>query len=266
MIGKTWLWAGVAAILSGGCIAPGYEGVKLAREAGPTCHVPQAERNQVYLFAVTGNTPAETQALDKFCDGISAGGYAKVASGPSVYAGWMLDEMRRIHRENTRAVFVVAGLDSAAALGVKMVEKALAVGIPIQGVVVVDAKDRTPPPNYGIPTLMVGTGAAAPGRWNVESLAVPAPGKLGLPAEIRTIEQVVQLLNEIAIHNPAPSPPISEGEVAYPFAADVLLTVEPKTDSEWSFLFDQPGGVTRAIDEPLPPRTTPTRDNTANRN
>jgi hypothetical protein len=258
MTGRIWLPLTVLAILgnASGCITAGYDGAKLAREAGPKCHVPLENRNEVYLFVMGGNNPRELMALDKFRQGVNAGGFAKVSTGSAVYLAWMSDEMKRIHREDPNAVFIIAGLDSSAAQGVKLCEKAIDAGIPIEGMVIVDASDKTPRPQRRVKTLIVGTSPVNLADPSVNSLVV-TPGQLGLPAEQRTISEVVELLNEIAIQLPQlPSnEPVSEW--TYPLARDVQISLEPRMGSEWDFLFDEPGGVTRAIDEPLPPRSTP---------
>ena len=257
MTGRIWFQLGVLAILgnASGCITAGYDGAKLAREAGPACHVPVENRNEVYLFVLGGNNPREVMALDKFRQGINAGGFAKVATGPSVYSAWMSGEIKRIHNEDPHAVFVIAGLDSSAALAVRLCEKAVDSGIPVEGMVIVDAADKTPKPMRRVRTLIVGTSTAHLADPSVSSLVL-APGQLGLPAEQRTISEVVELLNEIAIQIPQLPSNETSTERNYPLARDVQISLEPRMSSEWDFLFDQPGGVTRAIDEPLPPRAT----------
>lgn len=253
MTGRTWLCTSVVAMvaLASGCVATGHEGAKLAREAGPSCETPLENRNQVYVFVVGGNNPIEWMGLDKFREGLNARGFAKVATGPSVYSGWMASEMKRIHKEQPEAVFVIAGLDSAAEAAVKLSEKAAGDGIPMQGVVIVDASGKTPAPNVSARTLMVGANYGILTNTNAEHLVITAPGEMGLSAEPRTIGEVVAMLNEIAISNPPPPKPEAPLTSVYPFAPDIELTLDHKLDSEWSFLFDQPGGMTRKIDEPI---------------
>jgi hypothetical protein len=257
MTGRNWLLSGIVAtmIMTSGCITPGFEGARLAQEAGPTCDVPLANRNQVYVFVVGGNNPLEIMALDKFREGINSQGYAKVATGPSIYYLWMASELRRIHKEEPNAVFVIAGLDSSASTAAKLSEKAASEGIPIAGVVIVDPTGTTPKPQCGGRTLMVGATYSILTNSADESLVITAPGELGLAAEPRTIAEVAEMLNEIAVHNPTPPTYEPPSESSYPFAPDVLTTVEPKQNSEWSFLFDRPAGVTRAMNDPLPPKT-----------
>lgn len=261
MTGRIWLLSGVVATIlsSSGCITAGYDGARLAREAGPSCDIPVALREQVYVFAIGGNNPLEMMALDKFREGINAQGYAKVATGPVIYYWWMASEMRRIHSENPNAVFVVAGLDSFASVAVNLSEKASEEGIPVRGVVIVDASGKTPGPRGGLKTLMVGTGYGINADSSNETLVITVPQPLGLSGDSRTIDRVVQLLNEVAIGNPTPPVIEDHSNWSYRMAPDSFISLEARPDSEWDYMFDRPGGVTRPIDEPLPPRTpTPT--------
>jgi hypothetical protein len=264
MTGRTWLLSCVAATIFGasGCITPGYDGAKLARNAGPSCDIPLGQRNEVFVFVIGGNNPVEMMALDKFRQGLNANGFANVATGPSIYSGWMASEMKRIHEEKPNAVFAIAGLESAAGDAARVSEKANAEGIPIRGLVIVDATGKTPVPRRGLRTLMVGTSHINSANPGVESLVITNPGQLGLSAEYKTIDQVVQLLKEIALENPTPPNVESVSDSVYPFAPDVQISLEFKDSSEWEFMFDKPGGMTRGIDEPLQLRSPEAINNT----
>jgi hypothetical protein len=242
MIGRNWLLFGVLATILGttGCITAGYEGAKLAREAGPECDIPLTQRNQVYIFVIGGNNPLESTDMDEFRRDLNKHGFAKVATGPAIYYSWMLSEMRRIHSEETNAVFVVAGLDSSASTAVKLSDKVTAEGIPILGVVIADPSGQTEGPRSGLRALFVGRGGS-PGTIN--------------STESRQSE-VVQFLNEVAMKNPLPYNNDVVSEWRYPFATDTLTSIEPKNDSEWGFMFDRVGGVTRGIADPVPSQTT----------
>jgi hypothetical protein len=264
MAGRNWLLGGVLATICGssGCVIEGYEGARLARDAGISCDIPVGQRNLVYVFVLGGNNPIESSALDRFRQGLNAQGYAKVATGPSIFYWWMASEMKRIHREDPNAVFVIAGLDSSASLAVKLSEKVTAEGVPIDAVVIVDPSGKTSGPSNGSKTLVVSAGYGNAAKTDAQSLVITAPGQLGLTGDQRTIDGVVNLLNEIALQNPLPNHEAASAWV-YPFATDSPISLDPKPDSEWSFMFDRVGSVTRAIDEPLPPRaSTPSTSGT----
>jgi len=259
MTGKNLLFVGVwASIFSTtGCVIPGYEGARLAEQAGPECEIPLTQRNQVYTFVVGGNNPKESTAMDKFRQGLNAKGYANVATGPSIYAWWMIGEMRRIHSETPNVVFIVVGLDSSASPAVKLSEKAAREGLPVHGVVIADPTGKTSGPGGGLRTLILGTNNKSAGSQE-------ASDERNLTADPKNIADVVQLLNEVASRNPLPLNNDVVSEWVYPYAADTMISVEPKSNSEWDFMFDSVGGVTRGIADPLPPRTiAPTGNNTA---
>jgi hypothetical protein len=259
MTGRAPLSLGVLAIILGstGCITAGYDGARLARDAGPSCETPVANREQVYVFVLGGVNPVELAALDKFREGLNSRGFSKVATGPLPYYPWMVSELRRIHKENANAVFVIAGLDSSAGAAVKLSEKAESEGIPVRAVVIVDPSGKTEEPKTGVRTLNIGSSyAIQQPKANTETVVITTAGNLGLSAETRTLTEVARLLNEIAITNLPPIKTEVVSDCVYPFAPDVELVTEPRFDGEWSYMFDQPGGMIRPIDEPLDIRLT----------
>ena len=146
MIGKRWLVAGVVAILlvGSGCVSCGNKGFAAAREVGPECELPACQRNQVYVFAVSGMNPAGIVALDTLREELNRQGFAKVGTGQPVHAWWMAREMRRIRAQEPEAVFVLLGSESGAAVAAKLAERAAADGLPVAAVVYLDADARWP--------------------------------------------------------------------------------------------------------------------------
>jgi hypothetical protein len=261
MTGRNWLLLGVAATLfsTAGCILPGYEGARLSQKAGTECDIPLTQRNQVYVFVVGGDNPLESSTVDKFRRGLNEQGFANVATGPSIYYFWMAGEMKRIHSEIPNAVFVIAGLETSAPVAVKLSEKAAREGLPVCGVVIADPTGKTKGPEGGLRTLFVGT------NDNIvpDSLAVSDANKQRPSTDLPYVADVVPLLNEIAIKNPMPFNNEAVSDWVYPYATDTLTTLEPKPDSQWDFMFDRAGGVTRGIADPLPPRSSaPSTGNT----
>jgi hypothetical protein len=257
MARRIWLLWGALAITTtaSGCITQGYEGLKLAYDAGINSEIPVNRRNLVYIFVLGGDNPFDS-GIDGFRRGLNAQGYGKVATAPSIYYWWMADEMKRIHKENPNAVFVIAGLDSSASLAQKLSDKVSAEGVPVDGLVIVDPSGKTPSPRRGLRTIMVSTGFGITSNVDVESLVITTPGEHGLSGDQRTIVGVAQLLDEIALQNALPGKEEASAWV-YPFAVESPFSVNPKPDSEWSFMFDRPGGATRAIEDPVPILTQP---------
>ena len=145
MTRQRWVFAGIAAILlaGSGCVSCGHRGYQLARVAGTSCELPACQRNQVHVFAMSGLNPISVMALDGLAEELHRQGFAKVATGQTIHAGWMAREMRRIRNDESDAVFVVVGFESRAA-AVRLAEKAAAEGLPVSGVVVIDSKERRP--------------------------------------------------------------------------------------------------------------------------
>lgn len=253
MTGRRGLIAGVAAILLAGpgCVCCGNKGYGLAREAAPGCDVPDCQRNQVYVFAVSGVNPAGMIALDGFRKQLNRQGFAKVATGQVIHAWWMAHEMRRIRADDPNAVFVLVGSEAGGPTAVRLAEQAVGRGIPVGGVVLIDAEGKTPAPRNGVRTLTVGGGYGTASASGVESLAVPDAGRFTLPSDSRAVAAVTHLLNEVAA---ATALPPTEEVVGweYEHAPEPRPILDPSRSPEWVFLFDQPGGVTRPIGESAP--------------
>lgn len=252
MTGQRWLIAGIlASLMAGsGCVSCGSKGFGLARDAGPTCDLPECQRNQMYIFAVGGLNPAGAMALDSLRLKLNEQGFAKVASGQTIHTWWMTREMRRIHAEEPEAVFVIVGAESGGSSAAKLAEKALTEGLPVGAVVLLDAEGRTPASPPGVRTLTVG-GFGGATTAGTESVVVPDVGRYGLLTDPRTIEAVARVLNEVAATIPLPATQVV-AEWSYPHAPEMRPLVEMNTNPEWAFLFDEPGGATRAITDPLP--------------
>ncbi len=264
MIGRKWLLAGVVATIlsTSGCIIPGYDGVRLAQRVGPECEIPLAQRNQVYVFVVGGDNPLDTTSLEKFRRGLNSQGFANVATGPSIYFLWMASEMRRIHAENPTAMFVIAGLDMSAPVAVKLSEKAAKEGLPVYGVIVSESKAKTAGPRGDLRTLFLGNNSFVAN--SVTDLSgFDNSSQMNPATDPRNIAEVVQFLKEIASLSPLSINNDARSDWVYPFASDTLINTDVKGDSEWEFLFDHIGGVTRGIADPLPERRmAPTNGNT----
>jgi hypothetical protein len=267
MTGRNWLLSGIAATIfsAAGCIIPGYDGARLSQQAGPGCDIPLTQRNQVYVFVVGGDNPLESASVDQFREGLNAQGFANVATGPSIYFFWMSSEMRRIHKEIPNAVFVIAGLDWSVPVAVKLSEKAAKEGLPVFAVVIDDPTGKTAGPQGGLRTLFIGAKIKCNPDSSPDSIGVESIDQKSSGSGRHEITEVVQLLNEIAIKNPLPFNNEAVSDWEYPYATDTQITVAPKPGSQWNFMFDRVGGVTRSIADPAPqPSPAPsTGNNTA---
>jgi hypothetical protein len=251
MRGKRWLVAGVVAILlaAPGCVCCGNKSYAVAHEMGAECEVPTCQRNQVYVFAVSGMNPAGVVALDSLREELNRQGFAKVGTGQTIHAWWMAREMRRIRSHEPDAVFVIVGSEAGGPAAVGLAEKAKADGLPVAAVVLLDADGQTPPPAPSPGTRAIAIGAAAvPPAFGVESVAVPGVGRFDLPTDANTVATLTALLNDVA---QAGVPPTVEHVLGwwYPGAPPARPVVDPGHDPQWAFLFDDAGAVPSPLGE-----------------
>lgn len=245
MSGRSGLIAGVAGILlaGSGCVSCGNHSYGEAHEVGPDCEVPTCQRNQVYVFAVSGMNPLDMLALDALRGELARRGFAKVATGQAVHAGWMTREMRRIREEQPEAVFVLLGSEGGAVTAAKLAEQAVADGLPV-GAVVLVSRDPKPAPAVGN---------------NLRVEAVNGHGS-------EHAAGVATVLNEVAATTPLPVI-VERVGWDYPHAPEPRPEIEPR-DPNWSFLFDRGtpervvptgGGLVPAVaaSRPAPPAVVP---------
>src|SRR5262249_47687126 len=154
-------------------------------------------------FAVGGMNPAGARALDALRLKLNEQGFAKVATGPTVWTGWMAGEMRRIRAAEPDAVFVIVGADSGGLAAAKLAGKAVADGLPVAAVVILDPLGKTPAPGLGVRTLTVGGyGSGA------ESVSIPDATGYSLLTDPRAVEAVTRVLTEVAAGTPQPVPEV----------------------------------------------------------
>jgi hypothetical protein len=248
--------ATVVILLAGsGCETCGSKGFGVAYEAGPNCEVPTCQRNQVYVFAVCGVNPLESLALDHLREELNKQGFSKVASGHTVFAYSMASQMRQIHAENPDAAFIIIGSETGAPTAVRFAEKAVADGLPVAAFVLLDRDGHTALPNLGVRTIAIGGPGAATSATG-EAVVVAGTGRFTLASDMRTADVITRLLNEIAWT--IPQTVQVENEWSYPHTPPARPMLDPGPHVDWAFLFDEPGGVTRAINESAPVVTSTT--------
>ena len=245
-------------LTASGCMMCGHSGYHHAREAGPECELPVCQRSGVYIFAMSSLNPISVVALDGLREQLNRQGYAKVATGQTIHAGWMAREMKRIRDAEPEAQFIVIGFESAGPVAVRLAERAASEGLSVGGVVVIDSSGGVPPQSPSVRVLAVGAWEAA-GAETVETAQAPNVATHGLATDARTIEAVGGLLNEVAGLVPI-MPTVEVAEWSYPHAPPMREQGDPALAPEWSFLFDQYAAATvRPPNPPAPqPQTTPT--------
>lgn len=203
----------LGSLLAGpGCVCCGHQSYGAAHEIGPECDIPTCQRNQVYVFAVSGIKASSLLALDALREELAHQGYAKVATGSPVHYWWMARTMREIHKEEPNAVFVLLGAEDGGPTAQKLAEQAVADGLPVAKVVLINGDGKKPAKTtaeawaFAIPTTYLGS----------------VPG-------------VTAVLNEVALST-APLVTVTPAQWDYPHAPAPRPTLRAR-DEEWAFMF-----------------------------
>jgi len=85
----------------------------LQREGHP-CGAPQGSRNRVYVFLIHGVDPLDFANLCGVREHLLAEGYVKTYYGQFYCAPWFVHEIRRIHKDDPEARFVLLGFSLGA--------------------------------------------------------------------------------------------------------------------------------------------------------
>ncbi|MDB5313586.1 MAG: hypothetical protein JWO38_7788 [Gemmataceae bacterium] len=250
MTGKRWLIAvGLGALFAGsGCVSCGHQACKPVLDAGPNCEVPACDRRHVYTVLINGLTPGGPSGLEGLRDRLATHGYEKVYYGQLCHVWWMWQEMKRVHTEDPSARFVIIGYDFGSDSAAGLARDAVAKGIPVDAVVLLDPSGQPDPGTCPVRTVMLRctAGVAAP---HADGIALCGATHLTLPTHPRTVEIVCELLKESAAR--VEHPPYYEGpEMTYDGAPPRAMPLPgPGLTEDWFFLHDQPG--THAV--PLTP-------------
>jgi hypothetical protein len=251
MTGKQWLGAaGVVVLLVGsgsGCVTCCHQACKPVLDAGPTCELPIGNRQRAYAVLVNGMTPTCGAGLDGLRDKLAAQGFPKVYYGQLCHALWLAQEMRRVHKDEPDARFVVVGQDVGAPIAARIARDAIDDGLAVDALVLLDPSGNQDRVGFRLRTIVVSSGTGNTGVPHAETLVVPDAGHFTLPTHPVTVELMGDLMNETAGRVPTLLPvPVTEW--AYEFAPPARGTPAPgpEDDPAWHFLLDLPG-----------PKTTP---------
>jgi hypothetical protein len=243
MTGKAWLAAVSVGLLLGGsgCMTCCHQSAKVALEVGPTCDIPACDRQHVYAFLVNGITPALPTGLEGLRDRLADRGFVKTYYGQLCHAPWYYYEMKRLHRENPSARFVVVGYDFGCAAASALAADAVQAGVPVDAVVLLDPVGKQPMGGCATRTVLVRCGCGEPAP-HTESAAVPGANHFTLPAHPRTVDLVHDLLKESAVrvvHPEALDANVWGHEYAPP--PRDLAVPPPGFAPDWLFLHDHAG-------------------------
>lgn len=259
MTGKRWLVAaGVAVLLVGtgsGCVTCCHTTCKPAQEAGPTCELPLGNRQRTYAVLVNGAIPDCGYGLTGLRDKLAGQGFPKVYHGYACHGPWLAHEMRRVHKDEPGARFVVVGYDLGGPVAGRLARDAADAGIPVDALVLLDPSGDSDAIDRRVPMTIVMSGAGGGVPHPGETIVLPDAGHFTLPTHAAVVSLVCDLMTDTAGRIPTPGPvPVTEW--SYEFAPPPWSTPMPgpNDDPAWHFLLDLPGPKTPPL---VPPDAPP---------
>jgi hypothetical protein len=238
-----------ATTLSSGCLSfchpigsPPQDQVEYCRTLPPAC------RNHVYIFFVNGLDPLGYANFAGLRDYVQSLGFIKTYYGQVYHEATFAREIRRLHREDTLARFVIAGLNLGVDPARDLAEAVRPDGIFIDLLVTVGA-DSVGPPSGNVGRVVNLPSTDETGNGLDPDLSGT---RNGTTARRFTLATLAHELAAVAGEVPVPVP------TGQPAPAPVPGRAMPQADAphdEWDFLKPRPAGG-----EPPPPaspRKTP---------
>lgn len=256
MTGKRWAVLGLCVALLGSvgcaCCSPGV--CRRSVEAGPDCPVPLDARRHVYVFMVDSLVPGGSSGVDGLRDGLAAQGFMKVATGQVPHALWMRGEIRRIHADDPAARFVLVGFDVGGPVAERLAADAIAAGVPVDGVVLLDPRGSGDRTGGTLPRLAIFSGAMIEPGSTPNGAVIPEARHAALPSHPEAVASVGRFLTDVAARvEPGAVLPTTEPAFEHAPPPRAVSAPGPDAPAEWNFLLDVPG--THA--EPLAPVSAP---------
>lgn len=230
--------AAVGAALGGaGCVSCETRTARANWETAPAAEVSTADRRHVYAILVNGACPAGCASLEALRDSLADRGYAKAYFGQTAHVPWLAREMRAVAACDPGARFVVVGCDVSAPLAAHLARAAMADGLAVDAVVLLDPLLMSPTDGCPTRTVLVTSshGCAVP---HTERKVVTGATRLSLPGHPGTVDVVCDLLKESAARVEYP-PAVFD---APPTDGRLNRDVTPPANlpAEWLYLFDHP--------------------------
>jgi hypothetical protein len=250
---RFWAVGAVLAIVlaNTGCVTCCHDSYAKALHA-PDCELPPDCRSRVYVFLVHGVTPTTECGLSALRVKLAERGFAKVGEGELAGSFCIASEIKKIHKCEPEAKFVLVGYDLGGAAAVCLSRELLAKGIPVASVVLLDPMGPLPSDRCEIPTLLITSGTKTSTALHTHHVSVPDAKHHTLPAHPVTVESIVSLLSEIAA---AEIEPLIDPVPAWSYKhAPEMRPFVPPTGTEWDFLAEQgpPLPIDARAVQPLP--------------
>jgi hypothetical protein len=215
------------------------------------CHVvPKCARDHVYIFFIHGMDPLDYANLTGVRDYVQQLGFHKTYYGQMYHTPYFDHEIRRIHREDPEAHFVLLGFSFGTNFARSIVQSVKDEGIHIDLLVYCGANtlhnnEWDQPKNAGRILNILAWGFI----WNgdtmseAENINVPDVWHFGSPSHPKTLEWLAKELAVVAASVPfvEPAEPVISAEpsgTAEPETAPTPRPVTPETAErdEWDFL------------------------------
>jgi hypothetical protein len=229
-----------------------------------TCSLPKECRNHVYIFLLQGCDPLDWANLSGVVDHIHELGFIKIYCGAWYYGWHFEDEIRRIHREDPTARFVILGFYAGANAARDLADAVKPDHIPIDLLVylggVVLHESPNPHPENALKVLHIrGQDYLLNGKEldHVVNVRYPEVFNCGIPSDKRTLQLLAHELTVAAARVPyvekvrpplleeqAPTPrplppPEEEAPKPRPVPPPAPLARDKPRD-EWDFLMPAP--------------------------
>jgi hypothetical protein len=240
-------WLLATTPLAAGCLSYLHPVVPLpAEQADPCRTLPKPCREHVYIFMLSGLDALNCGNLSGVRHYLNCLGFLNTYHGQLYHAPCFDSEIRRLHKKDPDARFVLIGYGLGCPMVRAMARAVHSDGITIDLLVLLDGDGHTlelgePPPNAGHvlnlqAVWLTGKGHALEGAENCE---LPDVGHFGLPTHQETLHLLALELGAVAasvpfiVPEPPEQPPASEEEAPTP------RPVKPRAEAPpdaWDFL------------------------------
>ena len=235
------------ALLGGpGCLSCFHPVAKPTLEQTDLCQtLPRDCRGGVYVFLINGVDPFRYGNLSGLRDHLIGLGFNNVYYGELYHTGWFGEELRRVHKENPDARFVVVGYSRGAEPAGHMAHEAAKEGIPIDLLLYLDAriipapdvKDQLP---IGRTVHLQSDGPRGqPSEVKgAESVVLTKAGHFEVPSHPYSVEfltsEVIRIAQTVPVTLPPDEPPPPLVPPAPP--PRPVIAQKPGPRDEWDFL------------------------------
>ena len=200
-----WLLA-ASPLTAAGCLSYLHPVVPLPAEQVDPCRaLPKPCKEHVYIFLLSGLDAFNCGNLSGVCDYLNCLGFLNTYHGQLYHAPCFDSEIRRLHKKDADARFVLIGYGMGCPMVRAMARAVHSDGVKIDLLVLLDGDAHTlelgePPPNTGHvlnlqAVWLTGKGHALEGAENCD---LPDAGHFGLPTHPQTLQLLAQELGALA--------------------------------------------------------------------